>query len=73
MGMRNIVLNLSAGEAIMAHRFLEYAPHKGEIASRNAGVLIAHETGTSFAYSIDKLQDRVNSLLNLVMKCTWVR
>jgi len=58
MGMRNIVLNISAGEAIMAHRFLKYEPHKGEIANRNAGVLIAHETGVSFSYSIDKLQDR---------------
>ena len=58
IGMRTIVLNLSAGEAIMAHRFLKYDAHKGDIPSRNNGVLIAHETGTSFAYSIDKLQDR---------------
>ncbi|MDD3478833.1 MAG: translational GTPase TypA [Paludibacteraceae bacterium] len=58
IGMRNIVLTLSAGEAIMAHRFLAYEPWKGEIERRMNGSLIAMETGTAFAYAIDKLQDR---------------
>ena len=42
----------------MAHRFLEYAPWKGDIERRNNGSIIAMESGTAFAYSIDKLQDR---------------
>jgi len=58
IGMRNLVLTLSAGEAIMAHRFLAYEPWKGEIERRLNGSLIAMETGTAFAYAIDKLQDR---------------
>lgn len=58
MGLRTNVLNVSAGEAIMAHRLIGYEPWKGEIPGRNAGVLIAHENGTSIPYAIDKLQDR---------------
>ena len=58
MGMRTYVMNVSAGEAIMAHRFLEYQPWKGEIVKRNNGSLIAMETGTAYAYALDKLQDR---------------
>lgn len=58
IGLRNNILNATAGEAIMAHRFVKYAPHRGEIPSRNNGALIAHESGTTFAYAIDKLQDR---------------
>ncbi len=58
MGLRNNVLTLSAGEAIMAHRFLEYAPWKGDIERRINGSIIAMESGTAFAYAIDKLQDR---------------
>jgi GTP-binding protein len=58
IGLRNNVLTVSAGEAIMAHRFLEYQPFKGNIEKRNNGSLIAMETGTAFAYAIDKLQDR---------------
>ena len=46
------------GEAIMAHRFKEYQPYKGDIVRRMNGSMIAMETGTSYAYSIDKLQDR---------------
>ena len=42
----------------MAHRFLEYQPYKGEIERRNNGSIIAMESGTAFAYAIDKLQDR---------------
>lgn len=58
MGLRTNVLTASQGEAIMAHRFKEYQPYKGEITRRVNGSMIAMETGTAFAYSIDKLQDR---------------
>lgn len=58
MGLRTNVLTASQGEAIMAHRFKEYQPFKGEITRRVNGSMIAMETGTAFAYSIDKLQDR---------------
>ncbi len=58
MGMRTYVMNLSAGEAIMAHRFLEYQPWKGDIIKRTNGSLIAMEGGTAYAYALDKLQDR---------------
>ena len=58
IGLRTNVLTASAGEAIMSHQFLEYQPWKGEIERRTNGSLIASETGTAYAYSIDKLQDR---------------
>ena len=58
IGLRNNVLTATAGEAIMAHRFLEYQPWKGDIERRTNGSLIAMESGTAFAYAIDKLQDR---------------
>ena len=58
IGLRTNVLTASAGEAIMAHRFKEYQPHKGEIEHRTNGSMIAMESGTAFAYAIDKLQDR---------------
>ena len=58
IGLRSNVLTASAGEAIMAHRFLEYQPWKGDIERRTNGSLIAIESGTSYAYAIDKLQDR---------------
>ena len=58
IGLRNNVLTASAGEAIMSHRFLEYQPYKGEISRRTNGSIIALETGTAFAYALDKLQDR---------------
>ena len=58
MGMRTYVMNVSAGEAIMAHRFLEFQPWKGEIQKRTNGSLIAMEAGTAYAYALDKLQDR---------------
>jgi GTP-binding protein len=51
-------LTISAGEAIMAHRFLEYQAWKGEIEKRQNGSIIAMETGNAFAYALDKLQDR---------------
>jgi len=58
IGLRTNVLTASQGEAIMAHRFKEYQPYKGEITRRINGSMIAMETGTAYAYSIDKLQDR---------------
>lgn len=58
IGLRNNVLTATAGEAIMAHRFLEYQPWKGDIERRTNGSLIAMESGTAYAYAIDKLQDR---------------
>ncbi|MDR1652400.1 MAG: translational GTPase TypA [Prevotellaceae bacterium] len=58
IGLRNNVLTVSAGEAIMTHRFLEYQPYKGDIEKRHNGSLVAMETGTAFAYSMDKLQER---------------
>ncbi len=58
IGLRNNVLTASAGEAIMAHRFLDYQPWKGDIERRTNGSIIAMESGTAFAYAIDKLQDR---------------
>lgn len=58
IGLRNNVLTASAGEAIMAHRFSEYQPWKGDIERRTNGAIIAMEGGTAFAYAIDKLQDR---------------
>ena len=58
IGLRTNVLTASQGEAIMAHRFKEYQPYKGEITRRMNGSMIALETGTAYAYSIDKLQDR---------------
>ena len=58
IGLRTNVLTASAAEAIMAHRFLDYEPWKGDIARRINGSLIATEGGTAFAYAIDKLQDR---------------
>ncbi len=58
IGLRNNVLTATAGEAIMAHRFLEYQPWKGNIERRTNGSLIAMEGGTAYAYAIDKLQDR---------------
>ncbi len=58
IGLRTNVLTASAGEAIMAHRFKEYQPYKGEIERRTNGSMVAMESGTAFAYAIDKLQER---------------
>ena len=58
IGLRANVLTASQGEAIMAHRFKEYQPYKGDIERRSNGSMIAMESGTAFAYAIDKLQDR---------------
>ncbi|QCE41860.1 translational GTPase TypA [Psychroserpens sp. NJDZ02] len=58
IGLRNLLLTATAGEAIMAHRFKEYQPLKGAIAGRISGSLISMENGKAIPYSIDKLQDR---------------
>ncbi|HSB94114.1 MAG TPA: translational GTPase TypA [Flavitalea sp.] len=58
IGLRSQMLTGTAGEAVMAHRFNEYKPWKGQIPGRNNGVLLAKQTGSTTGYSIDKLQDR---------------
>ncbi|MGB5989707.1 MAG: translational GTPase TypA [Marinifilaceae bacterium] len=58
IGLRNNLLTATAGEAVISHIFKAYEPYKGEIEGRVNGSLISMETGLSFAYSIDKLQDR---------------
>lgn len=58
IGLRTNVLTASQGEAIMAHRFKDYQPYKGEIVRRTNGSMLALEIGTAYAYAIDKLQDR---------------
>ncbi|MDM8159290.1 translational GTPase TypA [Labilibaculum sp. K2S] len=58
IGLRNQMLTATAGEAVISHRFLEYQPHKGIIPGRVNGSLIAMETGLTFAYALNKLQDR---------------
>ena len=58
IGLRTNVLTASQGEAIMAHRFKEYQPYRGDILRRVNGSMVALETGMAYAYSIDKLQDR---------------
>ena len=58
IGLRSNMLTNTAGEAVMAHRFIEYKPWKGAIPGRNNGVLISKNQAATTAYSIDKLQDR---------------
>ena len=58
IGLRTNVLTASQGEVIMAHRYKEYQPFKGEISRRSNGSMVSMDTGNAFAYSIDKLQDR---------------
>ena len=58
IGLRNQLLTATAGEAIMAHRFLEYQPLKGDIPQRLNGSLVSMENGKAIPYSIDKLQER---------------
>jgi GTP-binding protein len=58
IGLRTNVLTASQGEAIMAHRFKNYQPFKGEMTRRTNGSMIAMDSGTAFAYAIDHLQDR---------------
>jgi len=58
IGLRTQMLTATQGEAVMAHRFAEYKPWKGQIPGRNNGVLLAKQNGATTGYSIDKLQDR---------------
>ena len=58
IGLRTQMLTNTAGEAVMAHRFIDYKPWKGPIPGRNNGVLLAKEAGSTTGYSLDKLQDR---------------
>ena len=58
IGLRNLLLTATEGEAIIAHRFKGYEPFKGQIATPRPGGIVSAETGTSIAYAIDKLQDR---------------
>ena len=58
IGLNNSVLTASAGEAVMAHRFVEFAPWRGEIQRRLNGSIIAMESGTAFAYALNNLQSR---------------
>ncbi|MBI1183829.1 translational GTPase TypA [bacterium] len=58
IGLRNLVLTQTAGQAIMTHRFVGYEPYKGEITGRFNGSLVSMETGQALAYAIDRLQDR---------------
>ncbi|MCR4660011.1 MAG: translational GTPase TypA [Bacteroidales bacterium] len=58
IGLRNTLLTATGGEAVIAHRFLEFQPWKGDIDDHKYGALIAKETGEATAYSISKLQDR---------------
>ena len=58
IGLRSTMITATAGEAIMTHRLKDFEPWMGEIENRSVGAIIASETGTAYAYSIDKLQDR---------------
>lgn len=58
IGLTNPILTATEGEAVISHRFKDYEPWKGDLSEKRNGALIAMETGTSIAYSIDKLQDR---------------
>lgn len=58
IGLRNLILTATAGEAIMTHRFKSFEPFKGETTGRNKGSLVSMEQGQALAYAIDRLQDR---------------
>lgn len=64
IGLANPILTATKGEAVISHRFKGYEPWKGDIQSKRNGALIAMETGTAVAYSIDKLQDRGNFFID---------
>ena len=64
IGLGNNMLTVTAGNAVMTHRFREYAPFKGSIAERNKGSLISMEAGTSTAFAINRLQDRGRFFIN---------
>ncbi len=58
IGLRNSMLTATAGQAIMTHRFKEFAPYKGDIPGRNKGAIVSMETGAATAFALNKLQDR---------------
>jgi GTP-binding protein len=58
IGLRSYLMNVTAGEAVVTHRFKEYQPYKGEIPGRTAGSLISMEQGEAIPYSLHNLQDR---------------
>ena len=64
IGLRNLLITASAGEAIMNHRFIDFQPFKGEMPKRLTGSLISMEKGTAIPYSLDKLQDRGKFFIN---------
>jgi GTP-binding protein len=64
IGLRSNMLTATAGEAVMAHRFIEFGPWRGPIEKRINGSLVAMETGTAIAYALDKLQDRGRFFIN---------
>lgn len=69
IGLRTKVLNVSAGEAIMSHRFLEYQEYKGDLTQRKAGVMISAGTGQATAFAISNLQDRGAFFINPGDEC----
>jgi len=58
IGLKNIMMTATAGEAVIAHRFKSFEPYRGDFEKRSVGALIAMETGLAIAYAMDKLQDR---------------
>ncbi len=64
IGLRQPILTATEGSAVISHRFSGYEPWKGELVRKRNGALIAMETGTAVAYSIDKLQDRGRFLID---------
>ena len=58
IGLRNYLLTVTAGEAIMSHRFIEFQPYKGDIPKRQNGSLISMEKGKSIPFSLNNLQER---------------
>jgi GTP-binding protein len=58
IGLQNMMMTMTEGEAVMAHRLKGFEPIKGDIVNRRNGSLIAMETGTAIAFSIQRLQDR---------------
>lgn len=69
IGLRTKVLNVSAGEAIMSHRFLEYQEYKGDLTQNKKGVMISSGTGQATAFAISNLQDRGSFFINPGDEC----
>ncbi len=64
IGLTNSILTATEGQAVMSHRFVGFEPWKGDMPTKNNGALIAMETGPSFAYAINNLQDRGKFFIN---------